>query len=302
MQSETPGSAAEAAGSSQESIGFFFRHLFSDNGFVPRWDCGDWSAPHGWLHIISDCLIFVAYAGIPLTLMFFVMRRRDLALRGIVWLFVGFILSCGITHLVDASMFIHPAYRFLGVMKAITAVVSLTTVFALIRVMPTALTLPGIAEAHRLAQREIERCKKVEDELVRTRDELEFRGAQLTGRLHRAHHALVGSGMALVTWEAESGKIVWEAGLAAFFSAPGLEAAAPENWFAGIGEREAAELREASLKAIDHKQPLAFRLPRSGRGGGPQILEFRAHPDRGSSDSKVLTGTVSWRNADEARG
>ena len=50
---------------------------FDTSRFVPRWSCGEWTETHGMTHIVSDFAIAAAYAAIPLALMFFVVRRRD---------------------------------------------------------------------------------------------------------------------------------------------------------------------------------------------------------------------------------
>ena len=49
----------------------YFRLLFDTSGFPARWNCGQWSDAHGWLHILSDLAIFGAYSAIPLTLVYF---------------------------------------------------------------------------------------------------------------------------------------------------------------------------------------------------------------------------------------
>jgi len=127
----------------------FFSRLFDTSGFPPRWHCGEWSEAHGWLHILSDIAIFGAYAAIPMALAFFISRRKDIPFVPIFWLFALFIVSCGFTHLIEATIFWHPWYRLSGVVKAGTAVVSWMTVVALFRVLPSALALPGLARDHR---------------------------------------------------------------------------------------------------------------------------------------------------------
>jgi len=295
MQSDIPGAVAETVNAGVESGPSFIQRLFDAGGFMPRWQCGDWSSELGWLHIVSDCLIFIAYACIPLSLMFFVSRRRDIALKGVIWLFVAFILSCGLTHLLDAAMFYYPAYRLLGMMKAITAAVSLATVVALFRVMPTALSLPGIAEAHRIAQREIERCKHAEVELARTRDELETRGALLTGRLHRASQALSVSGLALVSWDAESGVLAWEKGLGEISAQLGLESGAPGCWADLLGANDSAALRDAAIAALNGNRELLYRLQRSDSDGRMRVFEVRAKAERGAAEGTLMVGSVSFR-------
>lgn len=142
--------------------------LFDTSGFPARWQCGAWSTAHGTLHIASDIAIWAAYMTIPGTIAFFLMKRRDVPFLAIFWLFAGFIFFCGATHLLDAFIFWWPAYRFAGVVKFLTAVVSWATVLALIPVIPRALALPRLGlvnaelqEALRAAQKSEERLRHV---------------------------------------------------------------------------------------------------------------------------------------------
>ncbi|GAA5509641.1 PAS domain S-box protein [Novipirellula caenicola] len=140
---------AIAAGSEREfhaeGLATFFSKLVDTRDFPARWYCGTWSLDVGWLHIISDIAIFAAYFAIPLVLMGFVLHRRDLPFPRVIWLFAAFILSCGITHLIEAGLFWWPVYRLSGVMKACSAIISWATVVMLIRVTPAALKIPSAA-------------------------------------------------------------------------------------------------------------------------------------------------------------
>ena len=91
--------------------------LFDTRDFNARWNCGQWTALHGWVHIVSDIAIFAAYAAIPAVLVFFAVRRKDIPFLPIFWLFAAFILSCGVGHLVEATVFWHPWYRLSGLVK-----------------------------------------------------------------------------------------------------------------------------------------------------------------------------------------
>jgi|GEM_PF-2063009 len=144
----------------------FFQKIFDTSDFPARWSCGRWSAGLGWLHIISDIAIFGAYAAIPISLVLYLMsKRRDIFFPKLYWLFALFIFSCGFGHLVEATLFWHPWYRLSGVVKLITAAASWATVFALVRVMPMALTLPGAAMLNEKLKREIEERKGIEEKL-----------------------------------------------------------------------------------------------------------------------------------------
>ena len=151
----------------------FFKNLFNTDGFPPRWECGEaWSDAHGILHIVSDCAIFGAYTAIPLLLLYFTFRKKVGAFLPVFWLFAVFILACGFGHLIEATIFKWPWYRFSGVVKAITAVVSWITVFALIPLMPRFLRMRTPEELEReisdrkAAEAEAERANKAKGEFL----------------------------------------------------------------------------------------------------------------------------------------
>jgi PAS domain S-box-containing protein len=116
--------------------------IFDTEGFPPRWECGPgWKADPlwGWLSIVSDVAVFGAYTTIPLILIYFLKKRPELPFQRLGWLFVAFIFSCGLTHLLDAVMFWWPAYRLIGAVKFVTAMISWGTALALLHVLPTAI-------------------------------------------------------------------------------------------------------------------------------------------------------------------
>ncbi|WP_439631636.1 PAS domain S-box protein [Gemmata sp.] len=105
--------------------------LFDTTGFVPRAQCGAWTPSLIWLHVVSDLLIWVAYVSIPVVLLAF-SWRKEFPFPRVFRLFALFILACGFVHLVEAVIFFEPIYRFSGVLKAVTAAVSLMTVAAMV--------------------------------------------------------------------------------------------------------------------------------------------------------------------------
>jgi hypothetical protein len=146
--------------------------IFDTSNFPPRWYCGTWSAALGWTHIVSDFAIFGAYSAIPLAIAYFVLRRRDVPFLPIFWLFVAFIFFCGFGHFVEAVIFWNPWYRFSGLVKACTAIVSWVTVIALIPVLPKALALPGLATVNRQLEAEVAERQAAEEKLQKSYDEL----------------------------------------------------------------------------------------------------------------------------------
>lgn len=119
----------------------FFSDIFSTEFWPARWNCGLWTEFHGWLYIIAELMIWAAYYAIPFLLFRVVTGRKDLPFPKIVWLFIAFILLCGSTHLMDALIFWWPAYRFSALLKFVTGVVSLFTVYALYKILPQILHL-----------------------------------------------------------------------------------------------------------------------------------------------------------------
>src|ERR1051326_2582319 len=104
---------------------------FMSHGF-----CYLWRRNLVSLHVISDSLITLAYYTIPFTLLYLVRKRRDLPFN---WMFVAFgvfIIACGTTHLMEIWTIWTPVYWLAGVIKAITAVASVVTAIALIKLVP----------------------------------------------------------------------------------------------------------------------------------------------------------------------
>ncbi len=131
----------------------FFSNILNTEKWPPRWYCGEWSEFHGWLYIISDLMIWAAYFAIPLSMYYFMIKRKDdLPYVKVFWLFIFFILLCGLTHLIDALIFWFPFYRLSAVVLFLTALVSVATVIGLIRIMPEALKLKSPKELEKIIQ------------------------------------------------------------------------------------------------------------------------------------------------------
>jgi light-regulated signal transduction histidine kinase (bacteriophytochrome) len=120
------------------------RLLLDGSDFPARWNCGNWTALHGYVHIISDLGTWGAYTAIPIVIAYFTMRRRDMPFPALFWVFGAFIFFCGSVHLMDAVLFYWPAYRLSGLLKLGTALASWAAVVALARVVPVALKYPGL--------------------------------------------------------------------------------------------------------------------------------------------------------------
>ena len=142
--------------------------LFGTTSFMPHGYCLLWRPDLVALHAISDGVIAICYFTIPACLWYFAKRRTDLEFRGLFLLFAAFILCCGLTHLIALITLWDPIYVTDGLVKALTAIVSVASVYALLPVIPKALALPGFAETLR-ANREMARVVAEREALVADR-------------------------------------------------------------------------------------------------------------------------------------
>jgi len=116
--------------------------------FMPHGMCYLWDVRMLSLHVISDAVIALAYFSIPIILLFFARKRRDLPFPGIFAMFGLFIVACGMTHVLDIWTIWHPTYWLAGGVKALTACVSIATAVLLVRVVPQALKIKGRADLY----------------------------------------------------------------------------------------------------------------------------------------------------------
>jgi signal transduction histidine kinase len=118
----------------------FFTRIFRAD-FMPHGHCFFWRGELVWLHVISDGLIVLAYYSIPLMLMHFARKKKDLPYPWLFALFAGFIFWCGTTHVMNILTLWVPVYRAEGVVKFLTASISVLTAVMMFPLIPRALAL-----------------------------------------------------------------------------------------------------------------------------------------------------------------
>ena len=123
---------------------------------MPHGFCYLWNPRILWLHVIADSFIALSYYCIPIILIYFIRKNRVLPFNRIFWMFVLFVLACGTTHLMEIWNVWHGDYLVAGLIKAVTAGVSMLTVAMLIPLVPTAIALPGqMQEQHQEIEKRV---------------------------------------------------------------------------------------------------------------------------------------------------
>ncbi len=144
---------------------------------MPHGMCYLWNPAVLWLNAASDALIALAYYTIPILLFAFARKRKDLTFQWVFVAFGAFILACGTTHAMGVWVIWHPAYRLDGLIKAITAGLSVMTAALLFPLLPALIHLPSPAQlraANEKLAREIELRKGMARILERQAELLEL--------------------------------------------------------------------------------------------------------------------------------
>ena len=160
------------------------------SGALPHGVCFAWDSGLLWSHVVSDALIAASYFSIPVALVLFVRRRRDIPFPGLFLLFGLFIVSCGLTHVIDVWTLWHPDYWLSAAARALTALSSVPTAIATVWLLPKALRIPSAEELRVTNERlraEIEARRGAEAQLLEAKAELEARVRSRTREVASAH-------------------------------------------------------------------------------------------------------------------
>jgi len=134
--------------------------------FMPHGYCYLWNPRILWLNVISDGLITLSYYAIPVILIYFIRKNHTLPFNRIFWMFGGFILACGTTHVMEIWNVWHGNYMLAGVIKSATAALSVLTAAMLIPLVPRVMSVPDrvhLQDVNRGLQQEIAERKRFDE-------------------------------------------------------------------------------------------------------------------------------------------
>ena len=142
---------------------------------------------------IANGLIAVSYASIPVFLLAFVSRRKDLPFSWALLLFGSFILACGTTHFVHIIGIWRQVDWWQCSVDTLCAVISLATAIVVWPILPKLLSIPSPAQlqaVNRELQSEKINLEKMQAELRRANVEVEQRVVGRTADLSRSNELL----------------------------------------------------------------------------------------------------------------
>jgi PAS domain S-box-containing protein len=287
----------------------FLRKLFSAD-FAPHIYCLREPAIV-WLHAASDAATAIAYFAIPVALIGLVRKHRDLEFRWLFLLFGAFVVACGLSHGFFLVTLWYPVYRLEGVVKAITAILSLGTAVALVRMMPVLVTLPSPAQL----QREIQARGVAEKEARGLAADLERRVAERTVELEKSRSDLLANAarlselttaldMAQLIVRRFDGEITfWSRGAADFYGWSKEEAVGRIGH--SLLQTEFPVFQTSIERDLSVNGSWAGELKRRRRNGSPAWVAsywVLVHGDSGPADSVVeISNDISaLKSAEEA--
>ena len=113
-----------------------FDIIFS-NEFIPHGFCFMWRPELVWMHVLADLTIALAYFSIPVTIMILVAKKKKkLPYKWVFYMFAAFIFLCGLTHIFELIGIWEPIYYLEGIVKVLTAAVSLATAIMIFPLIP----------------------------------------------------------------------------------------------------------------------------------------------------------------------
>lgn len=150
--------------------------MFDNAGLMPHGVCFLWREELVYMHLVSDAVVTLAYFSLPLFLLILVRKKPELGKGGVVSLFALFILLCGLTHAFNIWVLFVPDYLAQGMVKVVTALISLVTAILVWPLLPKLIAMPSqeeLVELNRQLRREIDERSRAEEQSRRLTQAIE---------------------------------------------------------------------------------------------------------------------------------
>ncbi len=249
-------------------------YLFGAAAFMPHGYCLLWRPDLVAIHAISDALIALAYIAIPLMIFGFLRKRPDIQgnSRKIGYLFIAFILACALTHLTALVTLWWPIYGAQGLIKLVTALVSVATAVVVWRVRPMLLAIPSLKDLERANDMLKAENLQLSDKVGRSRREIR--------RINeRFETALTGSNISVFTQDKDL-RYTWIHNPRFGKEADEVIGSTDQDL---LPEETAAELEPVKRQVIETGETASTYFALDSEETGTVSLDLIVHPTRDSS-------------------
>ncbi len=249
-------------------------YLFGAAAFMPHGYCLLWRPDLVAIHAISDALIALAYIAIPLMIFGFLRKRPDIQgnSRKIGYLFIAFILACALTHLTALVTLWWPIYGAQGLIKLVTALVSVATAVVVWRVRPMLLAIPSLKDLERANDMLKAENLQLSDKVGRSRREIR--------RINeRFETALTGSNISVFTQDKDL-RYTWIHNPRFGKEADDVIGCTDQDL---LPEETAAELEPVKRQVLETGETASTYFALDSEETGTISLDLIVHPTRDSS-------------------
>lgn len=258
-------------------------YLFGTATFMPHGYCLLWRPDLVALHAISDGLIAAAYIAIPVAMLTFLRKRPDIdgTPRKIAFLFVAFILACAVTHITALATLWFPAYGAQGLLKALTAVVSIATAIVVWRLLPKFLEMPSLKILEQANDLLAAENLELNTQVGRTRQELDL----INDRFEKA---LTGSNITVFSQDCDL-RYTWIHNPRFGFSPEDVLGKLDQDV---LPEEAAEEVTQLKRQVIETGETASTYLAVDSEEAGTVFFDLIVHPTRnrqGSVDGVLCT-------------
>lgn len=112
--------------------------FFSTEDFLPQGHSYLWRADVLWLNVASNAILFIAFTSISVVLIRYLRKSPSSPYKWIFVMFSLFIGLSGLTHAMSVVTIWKPLYGIEGILRAITASISMATAVLFIPLAPHA--------------------------------------------------------------------------------------------------------------------------------------------------------------------